>query len=1003
MKLKIFQNATLTNVFFDMLKGVDFSCKDVEHIIVVPDKFSLFCEKVLLENFTSKSFFNVSVVGISGLAEKTLKKIGTKLDVLNNSETLLLTMKAIENVKNEFLTFKKSGINFCHEISKIIAQLKSSKIKIEDIVINNDSQSGKKFHDIKLIYSEYQKLLENKLDVNDRLEKLSFLLNESDIFKDTYIYFGLFDSFTIEGFGLIELLAQKCKTLSIALAKPISISNEYIYDNDIYFRLQDIAKRYLIEIEAEDNSNNLIMPTFALAGNLFGREVEKFKNDDFYYAISSSSILDQCQACAKLIYYYVSKGYRYRDIKVAIGDKNIFQSPLEDAFEKFNIPVYISSSEVAINLPLCNLIIKFFETIVFNYSEESLLALFSNSLLGNFEDLIDKVQSYNISNKIKYNKKIKNDFKFDYILEKISIAKTGKDFQDIILEILKITESNFNLLINRMESQGYLKEVSINNQTQQIILETLDLISKYAENISISEFLKSFKLLLSFKEVESVPAFVDSVEVIDATDDYCQQCKVLIVLGGEKLPISNTDNGILSDDDINRFNLKKKIEPTIRMLNRRSRFKFFNLLTSPSQKLVTFFSTINAEGKKNEVPTFVQSLQDIFSQSVVSSSIFNDISSDNIELTKLSIGNDKNLIEQYYKNLDNSDKKIFQDFNNLEINKNSIDNAREIFFKKGYISPSQLECYFNCPFKHFAQYGLNLKEKEVYSFSYAEIGTLCHAFCEEFVKQYNKNNKILVDDFINKNFDNICIACSLKDKLDNSEDCVLLKRFLKKQIKNILLGIVEEFKVSSFRPLALEKNVSFEIKKGLQIKGKIDRIDTSGEYLRILDYKTGKTGSILKELYYGIKLQLFLYSKIAETIYNKKSVGTLYFNAKFDYVSSGEDKNKFKGIIENEEEIINLFDKNLESIGESNLFNIKKGKNGFSGNILAKDNFEKYHDYSLKLSQNAINEIENGMIEPKPNDTVCKTCPYKALCQNDGNITRKMQTISNFKNINIGE
>ena len=45
MKMKIYQNATIFDAVRDMIGAIDNSDFSVEHIILVPDRFSLICEK----------------------------------------------------------------------------------------------------------------------------------------------------------------------------------------------------------------------------------------------------------------------------------------------------------------------------------------------------------------------------------------------------------------------------------------------------------------------------------------------------------------------------------------------------------------------------------------------------------------------------------------------------------------------------------------------------------------------------------------------------------------------------------------------------------------------------------------------------------------------------------------------------------------------------------------------------------------------------------------------
>ena len=78
---------------------------------------------------------------------------------------------------------------------------------------------------------------------------------------------------------------------------------------------------------------------------------------------------------------------------------------------------------------------------------------------------------------------------------------------------------------------------------------------------------------MSFKQVSTVPSFVDGILVGDATTSSCLDSKIIFVLGCQNLPIQTSDNGLLSDEDIKYSFDNKKIEPTIRMINRRNRFR----------------------------------------------------------------------------------------------------------------------------------------------------------------------------------------------------------------------------------------------------------------------------------------------------------------------------------------------------------------------------------------------------------------------------------------------
>ena len=1016
MKVKLYVNNTTLDATKDMIKAIDNSDFFVEHIVVVPDKFSLQMEKLLLHILPSKSLFNVKVVGLTSLATEIFKKLGMNVEVLSSGESLLLTEQAIENVKDEFLTFRKKSISFCYEINKIIAQLKSSNVSEDELNEEAVGITGAKYHDLSLIYKEYQKLLNGKLDANERLGLLCDVIKKDESLKDTKVYFAQFDSFTAEGYKLIKTLIQCAKEVNISVSQSINIGNEYIYEKDIYQKLNSLAKELGCSISVENKENNYEKTKEAIVKGLYSYDKVSCENKGFYNSYVSNNLTEEVEAVAKTIYYFITKGYQFKDIVVMTSDLNKYENYIVNAFSKFNFPYYIDLSTTADKTLLGNLINLFFETVVMGYPNDKIISLLSSSLLGKDDELIKKSQLYSVDGKNKYKKFISKDFKEDCFLQRIEETNKAEEFGKIIIDICEYIQDNFDNVMEELEEKNFIKEKNINLQVFDIIKETVDLITKYQnEEINAKEYLKKFNLLMSFKEVSTVPSFVDGILVGDASTSSCLNSKILFILGCQNLPISNNDNGLLNDEDIKMNFKNKKIEPTIRMINRRNRFHLFNLISLADEKLFLLYQALNDEGKKTEIPTFVESLNNIFNiQSIKTSLTFDLFSVDDRAHAKLAIGNKSNLIDEYYSKLTKDVKDKFEldknlSFNELNIDKNMVNSdVMKLYFYNDIIRVTQIEQYFSCPFKHFLNYGLKLKEKDEFEFKVSDIGNICHRGAELLVQQIIDNDydtNIDLVKFINNQFDRILSDVKLVEKIDISEEKYSLIKFLKKQLLSVLKDIVREMNLSEYKPKYLEmkfENLQLGTKNPINMVGKADRIDEFNDYFRIIDYKTGKTGNILKELYYGNKLQLFLYQKTARIKLNKMPSGVFYFNAKFEYAKNDDDKVVLKGIVENDDYIISNLDKTLDIEGKSKIVSIatraKEGNGKYKGSAVAKEPLQIYEDYAKKIADKAVDEIQEGYIEPKPCEKACEYCPFLSICLYENiNGERKHVTIGDFK------
>lgn len=981
MKVSLFTNATILDATFDMIASIDKSDFSQEHIIVVPDKYSLLAEKNIL-SLLGESLFNVRVLGLTKLADEILKNLGVKCEVVTEAESLLLTQKAIDEVSDNFKVFKRGDFSFCQEMNKLIGQLKSSCVDSCQLAVEGGTLSNGKYHDIQLVYDKYTEFLGGRLDANGKLLLASKFAN-SECLKDKHYYFGYFEAFTAEGFVLLESLIKFAQSISFACASPITIGNDYLYDNDIKEKLVRLCTQNSISIDVKLGCQKFSPTKTALLKGVLSYDRLKIDNDGFYTLLGAGNIEEEVEFVGRMIFYLTQIGYSYSDIGVCVSDISKYQPAISRIFDKFNFVYFLDNPITADKTLIVRAIKSLFVVEGGGYQKNDLVALFLNPLFDS-QDLAGRVLQKEICGKMGYKKHLAGLFRYNHFLDALDKCRNVKDYVNFVRMVLSEIKEPFNEFW-LTQNESYLKEESIDRQAFALIDESLNLLEKYDTIITGEEFISRFDGLLHLP-LSSTPTFIDGLNVLDATSSSMENKKVLFILGAQDLPVVAGEGGLLSDEEL-KENTQKEISPTIRMINRRNRFKLFTLLSTANEKLVLTYQMLNDEGKKNELPAYISSLNQIFDIREEKISIFLKSGLTFNDGKLLSMGNRACAIEENWKfakpdrEFLGIDKKI-----TASDRDNFSGDSKALFFSDGKFSASELESYFSCPFKHFVRYGLNLKDSEKVDISPIDIGNICHKMAELFVIKFPKGCKAnaMIKIFILDNFDDVIEQLDLQTKLEESEDKSQKELFIKKYLTTFLRDVSRELFHSSMTPLPPEKTLSAFKVGMLTLKGRADRVDISDNYFKIVDYKTGKTKDILKELYFGNKLQLFLYANSVGKETGLTCGGVFYFNAKFDYATSDEDKKLLKGLVRNDPSFIPLLDYDIDAEGKSEILSIersaddKKGK--YKGRALASEDFSVYLNYASAVAKKGIEEIEEGFIQPKPCEGACSRCGYRGIC-----------------------
>jgi len=197
-------------------------------------------------------------------------------------------------------------------------------------------------------------------------------------------------------------------------------------------------------------------------------------------------------------------------------------------------------------------------------------------------------------------------------------------------------------------------------------------------------------------------------------------------------------------------------------------------------------------------------------------------------------------------------------------------------------SVSRLERFATCPFAHYADYHLRLRERIEADLDVVDLGTLCHAILEGFMKELaerRQNLADLEDDDVAERVDNVAkqVLSQLGNELllDDPRNAYLHDRS-RGHIRRVTRWQRDAGRVGRYRPVAVEYPFGYSGYPGAPLKlttpggrtillrGRIDRVDVAelGDELlgTVIDYKrTTHRALDLTKVYHGLALQLVGY------------------------------------------------------------------------------------------------------------------------------------------------
>lgn len=996
------------------------------NVIFCEDRLTLIAERALV-NKTGGTFFS-SVTTFA-------RFLKTDVKVLTKQGSVMATGSIMEELGREkrlkCFTSAESVKNGAKSVYETMAQLAASEVTSEalagsaDLLPNGNLKD--KVHDLSAIYEAYGRFLQTNgyVDESGYLSLLPAYIR-SGCLRGANVFFLCFGSFTAQAAETIKACAETAENV----VGIFCAGGEELYTGrarSVFIRAcEESAGRGKVCVR--DLGIPLGGDAEILRKGLFDPEklsVERSKTDKIRL-FEAEDKNDEAELVAANIKKLLAENpsVRYRDIAVLAGDPKGYALPLKKVFDEYGIPFFFDEKKSLKRHPLGRFLTDAFAVVREGYSSSSVQSLAQNVFFGESDEYRNYLLKF-----ANYRGGAKREIKSgplvaDYDPSKLKSGRErlllatkeikgrghGRDYCRAVRNILE----NFSAEEKLKELEEGVADVALKSYLSQIlpaiekILAEAELLTGERE-ITSAEFEAVLSGGLDATEISLIPLKSDAVFVGDVTDSRIEKVRALFVVGmTDDVPRNTDDTALISDREIEKLaEVKTLLEPTVAEVNLRSReCVALNLCTFLEGLFLSY--PLNANGEEpalSEVFRYVNGLfctpsgGDIPVEKSLPEADFKYACSAPVPAIRRLLaekndyerkrGDTRRRFTALYEALKRASVREQEDYLWKDGGQVRIQRGEELFFANGRVSPTSLEKYFACPFGNFASQGLRLKEREEASVLATDSGNFVHELLERVSKQF----KSLETEEAARAYAESVGRELLKSPVYAAQADTAAGQYAS---ENLLFEGVEaataaysQVKYSDYSVAETEKWVETP-----HFRGKVDRVDETDKYVRIIDYKTGRIDDKAVYYYTGRKMQLQLYMSAVKG--DRVPAGVFYFPASVSYKKPDEENFRMTGYMNGDEEAVKAGDRTLSEGEKSRFFDARLNDNARLEKVMDEETFRDFLDYAVYEARQGSKEMRGGFIAPAPYEGGCTYCPYGGMCgfNYDQAPERKEETIS---------
>lgn len=872
--------------------------------LFVPEQFTFETERGYYNLMGPKVFRHLTVISFTRLSHRIFKEFGgTAGDYADDSMKLLFMDFALHQVKEELGIYGKNvgNLAFSREMVELVNELKNADQTVDSFAGSVERMEQgtlrRKSRDISLIFSTYEALLSaGYKDAVDDIARACEKIRQQRYFRGAHVYIDEFKGFTARELSVIRLMMEQAQSVTISLCtdrQDLGPNSLFYSVNQTYQSLKRLAQQAGRQVKAPvvlTEQHRFQSPELAhLAEQVFRPRILPYERErtGAVHAVLAANEYDEVDYLLSTIRELVEKeGFRYRDMVVITRDLASYQSCLETAFSKYQVPYYLDSRKPIASSPLIRFVELALECVCGSFTTESVIAMLKCGVTPVTHTQLAALENYAYLWGL-----TRRQWEQPFTLSPSGVNpprdEEGKTRDEETLSMLNSIREQVMEALGRLKrglgkrhaaAAGkavlrFLEDMQVREQVGQIIAsagelavqdeyrrvwgmigEILSILSRAAgdQPLDPGRYREQFSLVAENYDMGTIPQTLDSVTVGSAERIRTDCPKVVFLLGANDgvFPCLPENTGIYTDGERSRLlDMGLELSRPLKDRIREERFVAYKAVCTPSHRLYLTARKADVRGTAKAPSVIFAQFRRMFGEGSVEDTedmdrlyfcrslrtAFSVLAYQFRQDTPLTAS-----LKEYFSTQPAYAQKMAAIAGGLEQGKYRLTNPsqiRRLYGERVVMSPTRVEQYHRCKFRYFCEQGMRLRPRERVQLNAVNRGTVVHGILYQVCSQ--------ITDF--SRFDEERVRALIREAIDQQVDLLggyenqtrrfaYLYRRIERSVMSLVRRLFDELAHSKFKPAEFEyvigatghvRPFTFTGPDGItvQIQGTIDRVD----------------------------------------------------------------------------------------------------------------------------------------------------------------------------------